>query len=114
VRVSRERDIVEIGKEVAPARALGESIGIERFSGEFLAQLFEVLERKVVREGRVQEFYEAAFQEVISAGERVAAIDVGTLPCIEIDTQEDLERARTEIIPLLDRDRSNRLKTQRP
>jgi len=95
VRVDDKGAIVEIGKDVSPADALGESIGIEKFGRVFLRRLFEVLDRKMLVEKSVNQFYEAAFQEVIDGGEKVYAVDVGDLLCIEIDTPDDLESARS-------------------
>jgi choline kinase len=71
-----------------------ESIGIELFDAETAAILFSVLERRVRHgEGRT-EFYEAAFQEMIDNGIKLKAVDVSAFPAMEIDTPEDLERAR--------------------
>jgi choline kinase len=49
---------------------------------------------EIVVHSQVHEFYEAAFQEAIGAGTTVYAVDVGSRLCMEIDTLEDLERAR--------------------
>jgi choline kinase len=64
-------------------------------------KLFEVLERKILKENNINEFYEAAFQEAIAGGLEMFAVDVGQYRCIEIDTAEDLEEARSEVIPYL-------------
>lgn len=97
VRVDGNGAIEEISKEVPPEKALGESIGIEKFGGTFLGRLFAVIDRKVLSEKNVNQFYEAAFQEVIDGGQTVIAVNVGNLPCMEIDTPEDLETARAMI-----------------
>jgi choline kinase len=94
VRTDAAGAILEIGKEVDPSTAFGESIGIEKFGPRFAAQLFHVLEQKIVLRKQVNQFYEAAFQEVIDGGGRVFAVDVGSLPCLEIDTPDDLDAAR--------------------
>ncbi len=97
VRVAGDGSIVEISKEVVPGKALGESIGIEKFSRPFVRTLFRVLDRKIVTEKNVNQFYEAAFQEVIDGGHSLVAVDVGELSCTEIDTPDDLETARMMI-----------------
>lgn len=97
VRTDSAATILEIGKEVSPEEAAGESIGIEKFGPAFVGRLFDVLERKIVQRNEVNHFYEAAFQEVIDAGFGVSAIDIGNLPCVEVDTPEDLEAARALI-----------------
>jgi choline kinase len=84
----------EIGKDVNPAAAAGESIGIELFGPNDATRLFAILHEKIVVRGQVGEFYEAAFQEAIDAGTILHAVDVGHRPCMEIDTVEDFTRAR--------------------
>ncbi len=81
--------VVRIGREIDPADASGESIGIEKFSARTTASLFEVLaERKTTNE-----LYEVSFQKVIDGGASMYAVDCGSRPCMEIDTPEDLHRA---------------------
>ncbi len=94
VRVDGRGGIVEIGKEVRPEDAVGESIGIEKFGREFVRELFSVLDRMVRVEKKVNVFYEAAFQRVIDGGRRPVAVSTGSHACIEIDTPDDLESAR--------------------
>jgi len=86
--------VLRIGKDVRPGEAAGESIGIEKMSAPFMAHLYAALDRLIVDRGTVHLFYEAAFQDVIEGGSPMTAIDVGTLPCIEIDTPDDLAAAR--------------------
>ncbi|MGH7682266.1 MAG: hypothetical protein ACRENN_09815, partial [Candidatus Eiseniibacteriota bacterium] len=95
VRLGPDGTIVDIGKSIDPAVAIGESIGIEVFSAEFCERLFDVLDRRIGEGPGRNEFYEASFVEVIQAGERVFPVDLDAIPCVEIDTEEDLERART-------------------
>ncbi len=92
----------EIGKEVDPSRAAGESIGIERFSQESVSRLYRLLDRMVGKDGQENLFYEAAFQRLIQEGDRIAAVDVGPLRCIEIDTPEDLDDAAREVSSIPD------------
>lgn len=94
VRTGAAGAILEISKEVNASTAFGESIGIEKFSPRFVGRLFDVLEDKMVSRKQHHQFYEAAFQELIDEGERIYAVDVGNLPCVEIDTPEDLGAAR--------------------
>jgi choline kinase len=93
--------ISAIGKEVRPADAVGESIGIERFGRGFVAQLFGVLDKMVGIEKRVSIFYEAAFQEAIDCGAELSPVDVGSFRCMEIDTADDLARAEREVLPYI-------------
>ena len=93
--------ITAIGKDVNPAEAIGESIGIERFRPDFVDVLFPVLEGMICEEKRVSVFYEAAFQRAIERGAELVPVDVGSHRCIEIDTADDLERAAHDVLPYL-------------
>lgn len=95
VELNSKKEIVRIGKEIPLATAYGESIGIERFSQRDTMALFRTLEKRVHVEKRVNEFYEASFQEMILGGAQIHAVDVGSYRCIEIDTAEDLREAES-------------------
>jgi choline kinase len=94
VAVDEEWRISQVGKGLNNELTLGESIGIEKFSIEGTRRLFEVLSRRMFRERRENEFYETSFQELVDTGTPIYAVDTRHLPCIEIDTLEDLREAR--------------------
>lgn len=96
VIVDSSNKILHIGKEPDPGKAIGESIGIERFSAGFFKKLGDVLDRKILKEQNVNEFYEISFQELIDAGNGIFAVDVSEYKSMEIDTIVDLERANRE------------------
>jgi len=102
VRLNSDKSIAEISKTVDLKHAVGESIGIEKFSSEFTKKLFEILDRKILVENKVKVFYEAAFQDAINDGNKIYAVDIGSLKCIELDFAEDIERANREVIQYLD------------
>ena len=83
--------VIEIGKEVNVSQAEGESIGIEIFGKEALTELYFILDRKVVTEKEVNQFYEAAFQEL--SDNNLFIVDITEYFCMEIDTEEDLKIA---------------------
>jgi choline kinase len=83
--------VIEIGKEVNMSQAAGESIGIEIFGIEALTELYFILDRKVVTEKEVNQFYEAAFQEL--SDNNLFIVDTTEYFCMEIDTEEDLKIA---------------------
>ena len=83
--------VIEIGKEVNVSLAEGESIGIEIFGIEALTELYVILDRKVVTEKEVNQFYEAAFQEL--SDNNLFIVDTTEYFCMEIDTEEDLKIA---------------------
>jgi choline kinase len=97
VIIDSANKIEHIGKHLDPAESYGESIGIERFSADFFEKLGEVLERKIVRENNVNEFYEASFQELYDSGNAMYAVDVSEYKSMEIDFPEDLKRANEEV-----------------
>lgn len=94
VRLRPDETVADLGKGLPPDEAAGESVGIELFGADFAAKLFAALERRVQAGPGRGEFYEATFVELIRAGEAVHAVDIGDLACLEIDTAEDLDRAR--------------------
>ncbi|TFH02453.1 MAG: phosphocholine cytidylyltransferase family protein [Calditrichales bacterium] len=100
--VTADNRVLKISKEIDPKNAIGESIGIAKFDKDFVQALFKIVERRIFKAGKVNEFYEAAFQEAVDDGQTLFAVDVGNFLCSEIDTVEDMEHARTEIVPLLD------------
>lgn len=101
VRLNSDKSIAEISKLVDLKRAVGESIGIEKFDAKFVKKLFEILDRKIINENRVKIFYEAAFQDAINSGEKIFAVDIGDLKCIELDFAEDIKRAEKEVVQYL-------------
>ena len=94
VKVGENGSVLEIGKEVKLQEAIGESIGIEKFGVETLKQLFTIMDRKIVVEKNVNQFYEAAFQELADKGANIYTVDTTDYICMEIDTADDLEAAR--------------------
>jgi choline kinase len=96
IKVTLDGDgrIRSIGKEGDPRLAMGESIGLHAFSSDFSASLLATLERRQLVEERVNEFYEASFQELMDTGHAVYPVPLGELRSMEIDTADDLARAR--------------------
>lgn len=98
IKVITDKDnrILEIGKEISIERSIGESIGIEKFSINYLKDLYNILDRKIVKENSVNEFYEASFQEIIDKNDSrngIYSVDVSEFECMEIDTAEDYYNA---------------------
>ncbi len=102
VTVDESRAIKKINKVVDPIIAVGESIGIEKFNSDYLQKLFAILDDKILNRGEVNQWYEAAFEESIESGSKIYAIDVNGLKCMELDTVEDIESARKNIVFDLD------------
>ncbi len=93
VRTDNNGRVLEISKEVDPSEADGESVGIELFNMELVRELFSIIDRKVNVEKNVNQFYEAAFQELINKNHDIYVVDISEYFCTEIDTIEDLKIA---------------------
>ena len=103
VTLAEDKAIKEISKTIDPELAIGESIGIEKFSSDYMATLYDKLDQMILEEKRVNIFYEAAFEETINNGAKMFTIDVGNLKCMELDTVEDAEQAKREIVQFFDK-----------
>jgi choline kinase len=91
--------LAEIGKEIDPSRADGEYIGIARFGSAGAPAFFSEVEA-ILGNGGSGEWYESA---IGAAARKVPfrACLTGSLPWIEIDAPEDLQRAEQEVFPIL-------------
>jgi len=94
--------VVEVTKKIGQdSRIRGEAVGMLRLSAEAAEILRGILE-EFIETGKDSLEYEDAFREL--AGEvPIGVVEVGDLPWVEIDFQEDLARARDEILPKIDR-----------
>jgi len=98
--ICKDHLIERIGKNIAPSACYGEFIGIAKFSKRIIPMFKERLDEVVHNDRLENEYFEAAVDRMLIAGDAtIKAVDVGDLPCIEIDFIEDLERARREIYP---------------
>lgn len=80
----------------------GESVGFFRFSAAMAAALADRCAAYVAA-GRTELEYEEAIRDLILAEPaRFAGADVTALPWIEIDFEEDVARARREVLPQLE------------
>lgn len=94
VKADPDGRVVKISKEVNPREAAGESIGIELFEKDTVWELFTILDRKIVSENNINTFYETAFEELVDSGNEIHIVDCTPYFCMEIDTPEDLKKAR--------------------
>ncbi len=93
--------VVEVTKKIGQdPRIRGEAVGMLRLSAEAAEMLRGILE-EFIETGKDSLEYEDAFREL--AGEvPIGVVEVGDLPWIGINFQEDLARARDEILPKVD------------
>jgi choline kinase len=85
--------IVEISKVCSISDAVGESVGIEKFSAPLVTQLFEELDDMILNKNQSNIFYEAAFENIILKGAEMYIVNTTDLFSMELDTVEDLEHA---------------------
>jgi choline kinase len=100
VTVDDNNRILRMAKDVPIHEAIGESIGIEKFSKSFGNEIFKILDRKVLKENNVNEFYEKTFEEIIERNDprnSIYSVDVSEYECVEIDTVEDYHKAQNEL-----------------
>jgi len=90
----RGRLVMDIGKAIPLAEADGESIPLIRFSRQALPALREAVQRMVAA-GHLMSHLEDVLLELYSHRTlRISALDVTGIRWAEIDTPDDLERAR--------------------
>lgn len=94
--------ITRIGKQLDPARSLGEFVGLARFGADLAVPFAEMLTQCVDGEGVVGDHFERALDRLCQAGHTLSVVEVGGLPCSEIDFPEDLQLARDQLAPQLE------------
>jgi len=97
VTADNEDRVLAIGKHVPVRSAMGESVGIELFSAASSRRLFAALHQRVIEHGLINEYYEAAFQQIIDGGVTLYGVDIGSMYATEIDTVEDLNAANARL-----------------
>jgi len=97
VRCGRVR---EISKQMDPADADGENLGVVKFGPKGAAELVTIMDR-LIAAGGVRDWAPRAFREFAQVGS-LHAIGTRGFPWIEIDFPEDYQRAVREILPQID------------
>jgi 2-aminoethylphosphonate-pyruvate transaminase len=82
--------VVEVGKDLAPAAAHGEFLGLARYSAAAGEALFALVDD--LKDGRESAYYEEAVTRLACERE-VATVDVSGLPWVEIDFLADYVEA---------------------
>lgn len=97
VTADNEDRVLAIGKHVPVRTAMGESVGIELFSAASSRRLFAALHHRVRDQQLVNEYYEAAFQQIVDEGTTLYGVDIGSMYASEIDTIDDLMAANQRL-----------------
>jgi len=80
-------------KAVPAEKCAGEWIGLARFVGGDSSPLFDSIE-ELLLQGRYQDYDTAAFSCLARRGIKITIVGTDGLPYVEVDTPEDLARAR--------------------
>lgn len=89
--------ITEISKTCSIESAVGESVGIEKFSAKFVKSLYAELDDMILNKGQSGVFYEMAFENLINQGAEIYTVDTTNIFSMELDTVEDFETACAKI-----------------
>jgi choline kinase len=100
--VIRNGDVVRMGKSIPETEYSATYVGITAFSRGAAASLFDEMGR-MVAEGCVNEFFNAAVQRLIERGLRVGFSPTRGLPWAEVDDAADLTFARSQVYPRMPR-----------
>jgi choline kinase len=92
VLLSEDGALRRISKEIDPAQAAGEYIGVARIAAAAAEALADALEATWQRDPSL--YYEDGFQELADRGGRVGIAPIGSVEWVEVDDHADLARAR--------------------
>ncbi len=92
VELGERRQLVRISKQIDPASADGEYIGVTLIRAAAAARLADALEATWRRDPGL--YYEDGFQELADRGGAVAVAPIGVVDWVEVDNHADLRRAR--------------------
>jgi choline kinase len=94
--------VSEISKDMEPAEADGENLGIVKFGPEGARVLVDIMDR-LIADGGVRAWAPRAFREFAQV-RALHAIGTRGFPWIEIDFPDDYQRAVRDILPQIDGD----------
>jgi choline kinase len=94
--------VSDISKQMAPAEADGENLGVVKFGPEGASLLIDIMDR-LIATGSLRDWAPRAFREFAQM-RPLHAIGTRGYPWIEIDFPEDYQRAVREILPQLETD----------
>lgn len=109
IYVDDNQRIIELGKNIVDKnkkKAIGELVGISRYSKAFLSKLFKKAKENYEK-GELNYHYEECVFAASQLGSPVYAVLCKDLAWIEIDNENDLRRAKEQIYPKI---KSNQLK----
>jgi choline kinase len=94
--------VVDMSKQMEPAEADGENLGIVKFGAKGASVLVEIMDR-LIAAGGLRDWAPRAFREFAQV-RPLHAIGTRGLPWIEIDFPEDYQRAVRDVLPEIEAD----------
>lgn len=92
IELADNGSIRALNKKIDPSVAIGEAVGIHKYSYEFWKLLSKNLQ--AMKYSRALEYYELAVENTIAMGARLYPFDIKNLFAMEIDFESDLVKAR--------------------
>ena len=93
-------EVIQMSKRIPQSNFSGTYIGITSFSAAVQQGLFAKI-HNLIRNGKENEFFNVAVQELADEGLHVGFTSTGDLPWAEIDDPGDLAFARLYVFPRL-------------
>jgi choline kinase len=93
--------VLDMSKDMDPAEATGENLGIVKFSADGAGALVEIMDR-LVAGGGTRDWAPKAFA-AFAQNHDLFAVGTRGLPWIEIDFPEDYHRAVRDVLPAIER-----------
>jgi len=92
VKVDEKKNLIEMSKQLINFEAI--YTGIWFFEAKYILELKKVVEEILEKEDKYKTAVEAVFKEFVKRGFQIKAVDIGKADWFEIDTPEELEKAK--------------------
>ncbi len=96
VTLNNDGAIKKIGKQIEARESDGEFIGVTKLSKEFVGKIHELVEKNGIETFRYNFAVDLLNKVIEKFNDKIFVIDVTKLEAIEIDTEDDLEKARSK------------------
>ena len=92
ISLAQDGSVQNLNKKIDPNKAVGEGVGINKFSSLFWKKMQnELLQNKNLYS---QDYFERGIEKVIRNGGKILPFNIGRLEAVEVDFPADLQRAR--------------------
>jgi len=96
-KINSEKEIIKIGKAIPLDQAIGESIGVGLYQSDWLKVLNTFITEEMNNKDNWKWYYEDAIDRLLLSNQQPSEIHFQSTenhPWVEIDTHEDLQRAK--------------------